>query len=49
MEAQVERLQWGGTILEVTDIKVRQRVVDKSVHRPIWTVHVLIDQPWNKV
>lgn len=49
MEAQVERIQWSGAVLEVTDVKVRQRVVEKAVHRPVWTVHVLIDQPWNKV
>lgn len=47
--AQIEGLQRGGAILKVTDIKIWERVVDKAVHGAIWTVHILIDQPWNKI
>ncbi len=35
--------------LEVTDVKVRQRVIDKAMHAAVRAVHVLVDEPWDEV
>lgn len=35
--------------LKITDVEVRQRVVDEAMHGAILTVHVLINQPWDEV
>lgn len=36
-------------MLEVTDVEVRQSVIDKTVHGAIRAVHVLVEQPWDEV
>ena len=35
--------------LKVTDIEVRQSVIDKAVHGAVRAVHVLVDEPWDEV
>lgn len=37
------------TLLEMADIKMGQRMVDKPVHGAIWAVHVLVDHPRDEV
>lgn len=44
----VAELQWIHgffAFLEVADVKIGQRMVDKSMHGAIWAVHVLVDHP----
>lgn len=47
--AQVRRLQRVGALLEVSDVEVRQSVIDEAVHGAVQAVHVLVDQPWDEV
>lgn len=47
--AQVHWLQRVCAWLEVTDVEVRQGVIDKAVHGAVRAVHVLVDQPWDEV
>lgn len=35
--------------LEVTDVEVRQSVIDEAMHGAVGAVHVLVDQPWDEV
>lgn len=35
--------------LEVTDIKVGERVIDKAMHSSVGAVHVLVDESWDEV
>ena len=49
---RVAKVQWIHGLfafLEVADIKIRQRVVDKSMHGAIGAVHVLVDHPRDEV
>lgn len=35
--------------LEVTNVEVRQGVIDEAVHGAVGAVHVLVDEPWDEV
>lgn len=47
--AEVQRIHGFFAFLEVADIKVGQRMVDKSMHGAIGTVHVLVDHSRDEV
>lgn len=47
--AQVHWLQRVCARLEVSDVKVRQSVVDEAVHGAVRAVHVLVDKPRDEV
>lgn len=47
--AEVQRVHGLFALLEVADVKVGQRVVDKSVHGAVGAVHVLVDHPRDEV
>jgi len=47
--AKVQRIHWFFAFLEMADIKVGQRMVDKSMHGAIRAVHVLVDHPRDEV
>lgn len=49
MVAKVQWIRGFFAILEVADIKVGQRIVDKSMHGAIGAVHVLVDHPRDEV
>lgn len=45
----MERLERGRARLKVTDVEVRQGVIDEAVHGAVRAVHVLVDEPWDEV
>lgn len=47
--AQVHWLERVCAWLKVTDIEVRQSVIDEAVHGAVRAVHVLVDEPWDEV
>lgn len=49
---RVPQVQWIDgffAFLEVADIKIGQRMVDKSMHGAIRAVHILVDHPRDEV
>lgn len=49
---RVTKMQWIPrflALLEMADIKIGQRMVDKSMHGTIGAVHILVNHPRNEV
>lgn len=49
METKVPLISGSLALLEVADIKIGQRMVDKPMHGTVRAVHVLVDQPRDEV
>lgn len=47
--AQVHWLDGRCAFLKVTDVEVRQSVIDEAMHGAVGAVHVLVDEPWDEV